>query len=43
MEHDALSIRQKSTGSFHLQVNTTSIGYSLESDDEILAIGKFNT
>jgi len=43
MEHDALSIRQKSTGSFHLQVNTTSIGYSLESDDEILAIGKFHT
>tara|TARA_Y100001937_G_C7128414_1_gene335981 strand:+ start:526 stop:2214 length:1689 start_codon:yes stop_codon:yes gene_type:complete len=43
MEHDALSIRQKATGSFHLQVNTTSIGYSLESDDEILAIGKFNT
>jgi hypothetical protein len=43
MEHDALSIRQKETGSFHLQVNTTSIGYSLESDDEILAIGKFNS
>jgi len=43
MEHDALSIRQKATGSFHLQVNTTSIGYSLESDDEILAIGKFNS
>ena len=43
MEHDALSIRQKSTGSFHLQVNTTSIGYELESDDEILAIGKFNS
>jgi hypothetical protein len=43
MEHDALSIRQKSTGSFHLQVDTTSIGYTLESDDEILAIGKFNS
>ena len=43
MEHDALSIRQKATGSFHLQVDTTSIGYSLESDDEILAIGKFNS
>ncbi len=43
MEHDALSIRQKATGSFHLQVNTTSIGYELESDDEILAIGKFNS
>ena len=43
MEHDALTINQKATGSFHLQVNTTSIGYSLESDDEILAIGKFNS
>ena len=43
MEHDALTIRQKATGSFHLQVDTTSIGYSLESDDEILAIGKFNS
>jgi len=43
MEHDALSIRQKATGSFHLQVDTTSIGYSLESDYEILAIGKFNS
>ena len=42
MEHDALAIRQ--TGSaFHLEVNTSSIGYSLESDDEILAIGKFNS
>jgi len=42
MEHDALAIKQ--TGSaFHLEVNTTSIGYELESDDEILAIGKFNS
>ncbi len=42
MEHDALAIRQ--TGSaFHLEVNTTSIGYDLESDDEILAIGKFDS
>ena len=42
MEHDALAIRQ--TGSaFHLEVNTTSIGYELETDDEILAIGKFDS
>ncbi len=42
MEHDAIAIRQ--TGSaFHLEVNTTSIGYDLESDDEILAIGKFDS
>ena len=42
MEHDALAIRQKGSD-FHLEVNTTSIGYDLESDDEILAIGKFNS
>ena len=43
MEHDALSIKQVSTGSFHLMVDNSSIGYNLESDDEIIALGKFNT
>jgi len=43
MEHDALTIQQKNSTEFLLKVNTTSIGYSLESDDEILAIGKFNS
>ncbi len=43
MEHDALDIQQKNSTEFLLKVNTTSIGYSLESDDEILAIGKFNS
>lgn len=43
MEHDAITIRQVETDSFHLMVDTDSIGYELESDDEILAIGKFNT
>jgi len=42
MEHDALTIEQ-SGSQFLLQVNTGSIGYSLESDDEILSIGKFNS
>jgi hypothetical protein len=42
MEHDALTIQQ--TGStFILIVDNSSIGYDLESDDEILAIGKFNS
>jgi hypothetical protein len=42
MEHDALEIQQ--VGSvFVLKVNNYSIGYNLESDDEILAIGKFNS
>ena len=43
MEHDALDIQQKNSVEFLLKINTTSIGYSLESDDEILAIGKFNS
>jgi len=42
MEHDALEIQQNST-TFLLKVNTTSIGYDLESDDEIIAQGKFNS
>ena len=42
MEHDALTIQQ-SGSSFYLKVNTDSIGYSLESDDEIISWGKFNS
>ena len=42
MEHDALTIQQAASN-FLLKVNTSGIGYTLESDDEILAIGKFNS
>jgi len=42
MEHDALTVAQKGS-EFHLQVDTSAIGYDLESDDEILAIGKFDS
>jgi len=42
MEHDALDIQQVGS-TFRLKVNTDSIGYDLEGDDEILAIGKFNS
>ena len=42
MEHDALSIQQNGS-SFILLVSTGSIGYDLETDDEILAWGKFNS
>ena len=42
MEHDALIIQQAGS-SFLLKVDTDSIGYSLESDDEIIATGKFNS
>ena len=42
MEHDAIQIQQEST-TFRLIVDNDSIGYDLEGDDEILAIGKFNS
>ena len=42
MEHNALGIQQKGS-SLELHVATGSIGYILESDDEILGIGKFNS
>ena len=42
MEHDALTIAQNGA-EFYLQVDTSAIGYDLESDDEILAIGKFDS
>jgi|TARA_B100001094_G_scaffold299098_1_gene323511 hypothetical protein len=42
MEHDALTIQQAGS-TFHLIVDVSSIGYDLESDDEIIAQGKFNS
>ena len=41
MEHDALQIEQ-SGSTFLLKVDTSSIGYFLETDDEIIAQGNFN-
>tara|TARA_Y100001938_G_scaffold25188_1_gene33413 strand:+ start:2109 stop:3665 length:1557 start_codon:yes stop_codon:yes gene_type:complete len=42
MEHDALEIQQAAS-TFLLKVNSDSIGYDIESDDEIIAMGKFNS
>ena len=42
MEHDAITIQQTGS-SLLLKVNNDSIGYDLETDDEILALGKFNS
>jgi hypothetical protein len=42
MEHDALTIKQAGSN-FLLLIDTDSIGYSLEADDEIIAQGKFNS
>ena len=42
MEHDALIIQQAGS-TFKLLVDNSSIGFDLESDDEIIAWGKFNS
>ena len=42
MEHDAIQIQQAGS-TFLLKVDNSSIGYDMESDDEILAWGKFNS
>ncbi len=42
MEHNAVEIEQ-SGSIFLLKINTGNIGYNLESDDEIIAQGKFNS
>jgi len=42
MEHDALTIQQ-SGSTFMLKVDPSSIGYNLESADEIIGNGKFET
>ena len=41
MEHDALTIQQ-SGSTFLLIVDGSSLGYNLETDDEIKAWGKFD-
>ena len=43
MEHDALTIEQANANTFLLKVDNDSIGYDLETDDEIVALGKFNS
>lgn len=42
MEFDALTIQQNPANEFELHINTDSLGYTLESGDEIVAWGKFN-
>ena len=42
MEHDAITIQQAGTNLL-LKVDNASIGYNLETDDEIVALGKFNS
>jgi hypothetical protein len=42
MEHDALTVQQSSSY-FYLKIDNDSIGYDLESKDEVIAWGKFNS
>ena len=43
IENDALEIVQKTSTNLELRLNTTELGYSLESDDEVIGFGKFNS
>lgn len=42
IEYDALKIMQKGS-TFELHIDNSSLGYSLEGDDEVVAWGKFNS
>ena len=43
IENDALEIVQKTSTNLELRLNTSELGYSLESDDEVIGFGKFNS
>ena len=42
IEYDALKVMQKGS-TFELHIDNSSLGYSLDGDDEIVAWGKFNS
>ena len=42
IEGDALTISQKTSTNLELRLNTSGLGYSLESGDEVVGFGKFN-
>ena len=43
IENDALEIVQKTSTNLELRLNTSELGYTLESDDEVIGFGKFNS
>ena len=43
IEGDALTISQKTSTNLELRLNTSGLGYSLESGDEVVGFGKFNS
>ena len=42
MEHDALTVQQSGT-TLNLHIDTDGIGFDMTTDDEIVAMGKFNS
>jgi len=43
IENDALTINQKTSTNLELRLDTSGLGYELESDDEVIGFGKFNS
>ena len=43
IEHDAMTMVQKTSTNLELRLDTSALGYSLESDDEVIGFGKFNS
>ena len=43
IEGDALTIQQKTSTNLELRLNTSGLGYSLESGDEVVGFSKFNS
>ena len=43
IENDALDIVQKTSTNLELRLNTSGLGYELESNDEVIGFGKFNS
>ena len=43
IENDALEIVQKTSTNLELRLDTSELGYTLESDDEVIGFGKFNS
>jgi hypothetical protein len=43
IENDALTIEQKSATNLELRINTDELGYILDSSDEVIGFGKFNS
>jgi len=42
VENDALTIEQKASTNLELRLDTSSLGYELSAQDEIIGFGKFN-